>query len=258
VDSTDQQEQDVRISASQIKTWHEICPRRWYYERYRPRTQNDAAAAGERMHTVLENWLQFGAAPDLSTDAGRTAVAGLGLIPPPLHAQVEIGLTIPYRDGITYTGRVDFTAGYTRDRGGHVVVGDHKSIGSLARAKTTEDLAHDPQWIIYGHWAAEYYEVERVTGQWVYYQRTTMRRKRGTARKVEISATRSELADAFASQHERKSLPIAHAKRSGEIPPRNLASCHLFPPHGCPYQRECHATGGGVDPLERLHASIFG
>jgi hypothetical protein len=225
------------------------------------------------MHAVLERWLEYGTPPVLDEyetstggakvptarcQAGRTAVSGLGLIPPPLHAQVEIGLTLPYRDGVTYTGRVDYTAGYTRASGGHVIVGDHKSIGSLARAKTHDELREDPQWIIYGHWAAEHYEVERVTGEWVYYQRTTQRRQRGIARKVTISASRSELADKFAEQHERKSLPIVQARRTGALPPRNLGSCHLFPPHGCPYQRECHATGGGVDPLERMHAAIFG
>jgi len=247
----------VRISPSQIKTWHDLCPRRWYYERHRKRSQNEAAAAGERMHTVLERWLEYGTPPDLGTDAGRTAVAGLGLIPGPHVAQVELKFEHEHQ-GVTYNGRIDFAAGY--EPGRFVLVGDHKSIGDIRRAKSIEDLRDDPQWVIYGHWAAEHYEVETVGGRWVYYQRTTKSRPRGRAAKVEFSASRSELRGRFQELHERRSLPIVQARTSGELPPRNLKSCHLFPSRdpatsGCPYKRECHAT---LDPAERLHATIFG
>jgi len=35
--------------------------------------------------------------------------------------------------------------------------------------------------------------------------------------------------------------------------PKNLESCHLFPPHGCPHRAECHR---GMDPFDLLAASL--
>lgn len=248
----------MRISPSQIKTYHEICPRRWWYERHRPRVPQPSAEFGDRTHALLEHWLQRGITPEQSAPPEQaleaaTATSGLGLIPPPAHAEVEIRFAFAF-GGATYSGRVDFAAYYAR--GAYVLIGDHKTIGDLRHAKTEDDLLEDPQRIIYSYWAAQRYRVETVGARWVYYQRATPRRK-ARARAVEFAERSDMIAERMEDLHKRRSLPIVQARRDDLGPgalPRNLSSCSLFPPHGCPYREECHA---GIDPMDALHAAIF-
>jgi hypothetical protein len=243
----------VKLSASQIKTYSELCPRRWWYDQNRPRTTQPSAAFGSEMHRRLEIWLGQGIAPGDDTLEGATATAGLGLIPPPIHAEVERQFKFEH-GGALYRGAVDYTVGY--EPGERVVIGDHKSIGNLRYAKTEDELLDDSQRIIYAHEAAERYQVEHVTARWVYYQRATPSKK-PKARAVEFSERRGMIRERFEDLHERRSLPIIQAKREDRGPsalPRNLESCSLFPPNGCPYKIECHK---GIDPMEQLHAAIF-
>ena len=243
----------IKISASQIKTYNDLCPRRWWYDRHRERVQQPSAAFGSEMHLQLEGWLGTGAAPNNDTLEGQTATAGLGLIPPPLHAEVERRFAFEY-GGALYRGAVDYTVGYVP--GESVVIGDHKSIGNLRYAKTEDDLLQDGQRIIYAHEAAERYDVEHVTARWIYYQRATTKKK-PKARAVEFSERRGMIRERFEDLHAKRSLPILQARREDRGPsalPRNLESCSLFPPNGCPYRVECHK---GIDPMEQLHAAIF-
>ena len=253
----------VAISPSQVGAW-EQCPRRWWYARHRVTPPHPAAAAGTRTHHVLEGWLEHGTAPDTGPDApeptdehlaARTAVAGLALIPEPRKAAVEIPFEFTI-GGVTYRGRVDYLVDYVH--GAAITIADHKTIGDLRRRKTPEDLATDPQWIIYAFWAAETYDVERVEGRWIYYQRVTRSKSRrtGKAARVEVSVTRAEARRRFWALHTERAAPLVEAKRLGLGPDRlarNFAACGLYPPGGCPYRLECHAD---VDPLERAAALL--
>lgn len=241
----------VRLSASQIESFWR-CPRRWWYERNRPRgPQHPAAAYGERVHDVLQSWHERGIAPDLGTAEGRTAVAGLDKQPPPLKAQAEFKFVFDHGP-IRYNGRIDLAFGYRARRS--VTVADHKTTSDLRYAKSTEDLADDAQRIIYAHYAATTYGVAEVTARWIYYQRETDRRNPRSL-VVEFSESAAQIADRFADLHVRKSLPIvdARAKHPNDLP-RHWDACSLYPPNGCPYREECHAS---ADPLDRLAGAML-
>jgi len=243
----------IRISPSQINTWR-TCPRRWWYDRNRERVQHPAAAEGERVHGVLENWLQYGTPPDLDQPQGRTAVAGLALIPQPYVAEVERPFALEY-EGVTYSGRIDFSYGYVP--GASVTIGDHKTTSNLARAKTPEELETDPQRVIYSYWATQAYGVAAVTARWVYYLRVTRSRKNGKAQAVELTEDTDTIARRMAELHE-SAQPLIEAKRLSTGPAgltRDFSACHLYPPHGCPYARECLR---GTSSDERAIGAILG
>ena len=238
----------VRISPSQIATWN-TCPRRWWYSRNRPRgPEHPAAAFGTRTHAQLEEWLLHGKPPDPDTDEGRRALPGLAYLPLPRTAAVEVQFEMP-EGAALYNGRIDFLFGY--DPGRCIVVGDHKTTGDFRYAKTEEDLLDDPQRIVYSRWAAKTWGVDEVIATWVYY------RRRGAPKAMTITlsepSTRTE--ERFQALHERVGLPIVQG-RSEPIPdsfPRNLSSCHLYPPNGCPFKNECHM---GTEPADLLAAAL--
>ncbi|MEC9048904.1 MAG: PD-(D/E)XK nuclease family protein [Planctomycetota bacterium] len=246
----------VGISPSQIKTYHEQCPRRWWYSRNRPRPprrDDDPAVFGDRVHLVLEDWLQYGTVLDLGTREGKTAIAGLGFLPPPKAALVEGKFSFVY-DRVKYNGRIDFTTDY--EQGQHITIGDHKTIGQLHRHKTEDELVWDPQRIIYSMWGVLRYRVQRVTARWVYYQRVTKSRKHGKSTVVEFTEEADMIRERFEDLHKRRSLPILNARLDDRGPtalPRNMENCNLFPPHGCPYREECH---GGLSSIDRLKAAF--
>lgn len=189
----------------------------------------------------------IGAPPRLRDERGKPdkhglcAVQGLDLIPPPHVAIVETQFELPYQ-GVMYNGRIDFLHGYRP--GVEVTIGDHKTISKLSRAKTPEQLLEDPQRIIYSAWAAVTFGVSHVRASWVYYQRTNPRAKR-----VDLLEDSASIWQRFRRLHGRVGLPIYAAKQitHPHAFPRNLDSCQLYPPHGCPYAAECLQGVSGAE-----------
>ncbi len=169
------------VSPSQITTFRS-CPRSWYYPQVlkeRP-PQKKSAKLGEDIHHVLENYLEKGVAPDLSTQVGRIAHAGLKFLPEPGSAYVELdigkhpageGLQLA---GIRVIGRVDFVD-LTKDI---PEIGDHKTTSNFSYAKTPEELLWDPQMVIYGQFLIRFAEhmgeplPARVRARHIYYLTT--------------------------------------------------------------------------------------
>lgn len=249
----------IPISPSQIASWHGLCPRRWWYDRNRPRTEHPAAAYGTAVHDILEQYQRWGTAPnmlhpdELKARHAKTAVAGLGLLSPPMHAVAEEKFAFAF-DRVRYNGRIDWWESYVQHE--HVLIGDHKTIGDLARRKTEAELLDDAQRIIYSMWAVLRFGVKTVTARWVYYRRVTKAKKAGKAEAVQFTEGAEQIRERFADLHQKRSLPILDAKLrdlQGHQLPRNLKSCHLFPPHGCPHADECLRD---VSPLDRAAASI--
>lgn len=237
----------VHVSASQIATWR-LCKRKWAYSRTRPRTENKWAMFGSRAHTIAEAWLTYATPPSMDTDEGRCVLAGLGHLPMPGTACVEQGFEFEF-DGVIYVGRIDFLHAYTP--GQLVIVGDHKTTGDFRYAMTTDTLRGDPQWTLYGVWAAVKFRVPAVAGSWIYY-----RRKPPKAIPVGIVEPASVLVDRFVAMHANDGLPIAVATHLGIVPeqfPRDptFRACEAF--GGCPYAAECLR---GVSPIDRLAATL--
>lgn len=254
----------VRVSASQISLWRGCC-RAWAYSKVRPRQPMDEYAAfGDRVHKILEHWLQFGMVPDSMTREGDCAISGLHYLPMPPQAAVEIKFEFLY-GGVVYTGRKDLLYGYVPGR--VAVTEDHKTTGDLKWVKSVVQLQDDPQWITYGTHTAESLDVPMVIGQWVYYQRPTAS-KPSRSVDVTIMESRETLRARFDVQHHLHVLPLARSRACMPDDPgareawidwhprvpdagRPDSYCNAY--KGCPYRRECL---GAVSPLDRMSAAL--
>lgn len=193
----------VRVSPSQIATWID-CPRKWAYDRSRPRVQNKYAEFGTNVHAYLARWLSYHIPPDYS-DEGKCATAGLTLLPLPPQAWVESPFEFVY-DGVLYNGIRDLVSSYVY--GSSVIVTDHKSTGDLRWAKLPEELLWDPQWLVYGVSVVFQLAVRQIVGQWVYYQRKPPR-----ARAVWVMDSMETLWSKFLWQHQTFVLPLVQSRR---------------------------------------------
>ncbi len=255
--------QYVHVSASQISTWRG-CMRKWAYQRLRPKVKNEWAEFGDRVHKILENWLQFGIVPDLNTREGACAFAGLHYLPMPPQVGVERTFEFMF-GGVVYTGRIDLLYGYRPQVS--VCVEDHKSTGDLKWAKTTEQLQDDPQWITYGTFVAESLDVPLVVGQWVWYERPTAS-KPARSMDVAIAESRETLRARFAVQHHLHVIPLATSRAC--MPADNVQREWWIDSHprvpnaghrdsecakykGCEFRCECL---GAMSPLDRMTAAL--
>ena len=231
-DATDEAQCVVvsRVSASQISTWRE-CPRKWAFSRIEPRKQHASAARGERVHAHLEAWLRDGAVPPPTLE-GRIAREGLHLLPSVGTCEVEHVMEFPH-DTVTYVGRID--ALY--DTPLAVCVLDHKTTKAIdLYAMSSEELAHDAQWVIYAYYGlTRAPTLEYVMGRWVYYQTEGVFR----AEQRSILEDRASIVSKFTDLHTKYSLPIIQARG---IPPLQVTAtpgeaCSAY--GGCPYRGKC-------------------
>jgi hypothetical protein len=159
----------LRLSATSYGSF-DRCSRRWgftFNEGFEE--ESGATGLGTRVHSILEEYLTKGTAPDLSEtfrkldyrklDAtgaptvytyypGQIAQAGLSLWPPPGVVQCETYFNVRTQS-VTWEGQIDVAY---RDTKRHLpVVGDHKTTVDKKWAKTPEVLATDPQGVLYPH-----------------------------------------------------------------------------------------------------------
>jgi len=97
-----------------------------------------------------------------------------------------------------------------------------------------EQLLDDPQWIVYGRWAAVSFDVPYVVGHWNYVRRTKPK-----AKPVYVGATAGELERRFRKLHLEVAVVMCQDEESEEPPPRTLGHCGAF--GGCEYRNECLA-----------------
>lgn len=244
----------THVSASQISTYRD-CPRKWAYSRVRPRSQNRYAAFGDRAHKVAEAWLEHGTPPDASTPEGRCILSGISDLPMPGVADVERKFTETWH-GIRFTGRIDFSYrlryadcpgcegpnGVVCPRHGQqVVIGDHKTTGRREYIKSAEQLAEDPQRILYAYWAVEALGAEQVLAHWQYYLRDGSH-----SRSVLLTEDADAIRGRFVALYADSAAPI---RLSAGLPidsfPRKLSACQKY--GGCPYRDECLASQNPLD-----------
>jgi hypothetical protein len=233
------------MSASQLGKFAE-CERKWgweYLDKIKP-PQNRSAVAGERMHKILEGWLQFATPPDLNeclvVDGheyfpGRMANAGLHHLPPPgAHLQVERAATswLAYVPGVRWNGRIDVF---------HQLLGDpecidHKSTSDFKWAKTEEELRTDVQSLSYAWEAMNTTGAQNAHLRWVYY----LSKKPFKSKVVYIRISREETLAAL-YPWEMKAARAVELKRSGtkralDLEP-NAEACDRY--GGCPHRLRC-------------------
>lgn len=160
----------VYLSASQINTYTE-CPVKWAWDKLDkiPRPESTPAQKkGTKVHSILEEYLRQGTPPDPKTELGRIALAGIKYLPTPGLAEIEEEFAIEC-DVAKYVGFIDFS--YMKED--MPIVGDHKTTGNLAWAKTPMMLRTDTQAILYAVYAIEKHKTDVVGLNWVYYRTKT-------------------------------------------------------------------------------------
>jgi hypothetical protein len=129
-------------SVSQIKAFRR-CPSLWYAEKVygltRPSTK--ATELGSKVHDELEAYLVEGRAP------GAIGAAGLHRLPvPPIRRELVetfFALDDQELDGVFVVGKIDLVEPAARR------ITDHKTTSSFRYIKSAEELASDPQAILY-------------------------------------------------------------------------------------------------------------
>ncbi len=235
-----------KVSASQVKTW-KACPRKWGFKYLDgiPDPAGPAAAFGSAVHKVLENWLKDPerTIPDTTTSAGKVAAAGLAHYP--LRGDVDVEPQIFFvAHGILYRGFVDAVWSPETDDDNPDVY-DHKTSSDPKKWGLSEKaLPHDPQALIYGVWALDFWDTPRVNLNWVYYKT----RGKAIASRVSTSLSREDARTNFDSIVAPVGAAIAKARgafEDGTITTGNQleaspAACGDF--GGCPFAPFCDRT----------------
>lgn len=145
----------VHWSPSQVDTFS-LCNRKWWLNKIMGLEipPHPSAVIGSAMHAELETYLEHGDPKVL----GPIARAGLEFLPQPGTVIIEhdIGPLALTAGGLPALGRIDCLD--LRSEPPEVI--DHKSIGNLDYAKTSEELAKNVQMIVYAR--ATTVELERM------------------------------------------------------------------------------------------------
>ena len=232
------------LSPSQIDQWR-TCNRKWAW-RYLAKIQapkHPSAQVGTRVHSILEDYLRHGTAPDREETLtigdrrywpGQIASAILRHLPRPGTVEVERGFSIQL-EGIHYRGFIDWLG----REDGIPVIGDHKTTASLRYAKTPQDLKENEQAIIYGAFGLDHFGSDKVRLQWTYGQT----KGKTSSRAVCLDLREDQINRGFESVILPASRDILAAYRERPDPkslPPNTSACDMY--GGCPYKGNCNLT----------------
>jgi len=234
------------------------CLRKWAWAKLdgvRP-VQHRSAAAGERIHAILEAWLKFATPPNIEERLvldgreyrpGLSAMNGMHHLPPPgPHNFVERA----FQYGV-WNGRIDFTH-VTKDGiylqpdeirvdADDVVpeIGDHKSTGNMAYSLDETKLRSDPQGIVYANALFDDFpRVPFVRERWVYYGTS----KPFPSKKVHIAVGRDEARYRLEPLDDLARGLIrlrGTSLRAMDLPP-SPSACENY--GGCPHKQRCNLS----------------
>ena len=163
----------IWISPSQVKTWRD-CQRKWGLRRinYIDEPTTTKQEWGTECHTLMEAWGEKGT-PLPDTPQGNTCQqliqedwAPLPAMPGLLIEQ-EFLVPIPsLGEGVALYGFADFII--PPSTGKHLVSGDYKFTSDLRYALSEEELAKDPQALIYGAYGMGRFEKRTTIARWLY------------------------------------------------------------------------------------------
>jgi hypothetical protein len=239
---------EYSYSASQVSTFRD-CKRKWafgYIDRIKA-PANKYAAAGDRIHAKIEEYLLTGKVGDhLLDDDMKIILPGVKYLPRPGTARVEQGFVLLLPGLGRIVGYID--AEFVEDDGIPTNI-DHKTTSDLRWAMKPEQLLEDPQSVIYAVHTLEKHNVDQVRNRWVYYQRNA---KRPAAKKVEVIMELAHVANQWqgvlATLEEMKRLHDSGQKaKSIEY---NAAACDKY--GGCPYIEIC-----GLSSVERMRSFVM-
>jgi hypothetical protein len=244
------------VSPSAIKAAR--CRRRWWYK-YALGLETQPGKAQQRGHDVeaqIVNYLK-GYALDVTSEAGRIAMAALEYLPPPCSelfvfqdeltltvvrddvraAWVNLGPDAAHVDGaITYHGKSDIR--WVADRVCWLV--DIKCVSELHWAMNAEEFDGDPQRTIYAAALAARYGLP-VVQQWIYLETSAEKGRPHRAHVVERLDQPAELLEQMQALHAvgAELSVIDRETVNEEDMPRNLLACFEY--NGCAYAEDCCA-----------------
>ena len=254
IPSTQMSEGDTRpiISATQIQLWDPkaegFCQRKWgfrYLDRVQIPQHPSAALGTDVQDTQVDPYLTSGHPFDFSRPSGEIAQALVPILPKPgaegMRLRRRFLLPSPRRT-FGYQGELDIWA---RDSkvvpglaGGAQLVGDIKTTGNLAYAKTDATLRTDTQAQLYSMAIMFEENVDVVDLAWLYVR--TRKPHRVQIAHARMSAP--EVADSFARIDD-LGADLVKVKlerpKAIDLPP-NVRSCETF--GGCPYRHLCNLS----------------
>jgi hypothetical protein len=235
-----------RISATILKDF-DACETYWAFKHKDKRSTptNEDQQFGIDGHEQRERFLRDGRSPDLSTQAGRAALAGVKHLPHPRTAELSVERYFKVQaEGILWVGKVDFDHP-DPERERVWVVGDHKFTGTF---DWLADLATDEQRVLYAWEASRQRDLDTVLTRWIY----TLRNKPHTTQPVEYEEARGLILERFHDDL------VPRARRIGlalleptEARSKNFNHCGAY--RGCPFVPICHAT---ATPAEKMRAAM--
>ncbi len=256
-----------RFSASQTKKFLQ-CPAAWFYSRQMPRTSSRPAALGNETHARLERYLEgLPDAPDdvaqctdaqvlqhLDADAIRRAEvmakAARPFFPPGDRVKPEREFFITVELGkakFQLSGFID----YERLHDDAAEVKDLKTTGSFARALTSDQLAADPQSLIYAAATfADHDDVETVHAEWVYIHSKNSRKMAGP--RPDVTFTRGAVELGFRALFDSAWGPMLEAQKRKRAPKGRAPEACTQYHRGCEFDA---MRGGPCSQHQRVPAA---
>lgn len=237
------------VSPTQITEYLD-CPRKWWFSKVaglKPGASK-SQELGERIHNQMEAYFREGVAP---SHPSCQAALRLKVVPdrsPEVvveeprnyHLALEAG-------GVPVRGRIDLMV---PPRDGHVRIIDWKSCKDWRYIKRSEELARNPQGVIYLQFAFSLHKEAR-TGE---FGHVYLRTRGGSGVRPVFTGPlyREEVAETYthleAVVREMKATATAPAHRDV---PANLGACGKY--GGCPYLQACQPTSRRIEDLLSLY-----
>lgn len=226
------------VSASSIKLF-ESCEKRWFYRYILGHKDKGTPAMelGSAVHEKLENYLEKGELPDVTSIEGEIASTGLKYLPKPGEGELGIETSldeIPIADlPKKFKGFIDC---WIKDDEVPEIL-DHKTSSNMKYAKTPAQLAEDTQMIIYARHVLEHCDAQSITLSHVVY----LTKPPYQSEKNSITVTREHVYDRFDKILETVHSMIEASQISGNHQKQNKGFCYSYGKR-CPHYDACHIT----------------
>lgn len=239
---------DDHLSASQLATYGDECPRKWGFRKLDGLEEPSGAAAdfGSRAHLQAEGYERFGIPLDLTTPEGECIFAGVHLLPKPgTPGMVVEGDMVLNAWGHLIIGRKDIEilptpGGFIRPK-----VIDHKTTSNFGYALNEETITTNIQAVLYAADAMVKTGSDSCDLEWIYYKSKKPYKAfpvRATVTRAQITPTLERIKTLADEIQLIKSLGL----KARDLP-YNTKACHKY--GRCPYYDPC-----GLTANERMHA----
>lgn len=234
----------MRLSATQIRIWHEQCKMLWYLSyvlKKRP-PQSVQQNIGEKIHKVLEEYIKDGVYPDLTSPYGKMASHALHLIPMERALQSEIRfseLPVQLKCEFEFAGVIDLLS----LDGDVPLVYDFKTTKDKRWIKPVYSLSSDIQLMMYAKAVLECRpDADKIQIGLIYIGKNEAKPFAQEVSKI-VSRDEVELFWQAVIMQSAKEIQFAGLSQPNEIE-RNYDFCPAF--GGCKIQGVCETVGSSI------------